>query len=105
MSKGKGRLYIRGDHQESATGTHDFTVRVPDGYRVAEAYFTPIEDQGVGHVHIEGFFPTVDTLPAVVDGFYHNAVWCRFTQTTANKGVSYMVFIEPVDGSDVQIVN
>lgn len=102
MSKGKGRLFLRGEHHEDGIGTYQFVARVPDGYRPTYAYVMPIEDQPVGDTEVLGYIQTTDNLPAVTNGTYYNAVWIRFRNlVTGSRGVYYQVFYEPVDGSDL----
>lgn len=100
--KGKGRLFIRGEHSVDEVGMEQFVVRVPDGYRVTHANVMPIEDQPVGDTDVLGHIFTTDNLPAVTGGAYYNAVFIRYrNNTTGSRGVYYQVFFEPVDGSDL----
>lgn len=103
MSKGKGRLLIRGEHSTDGLGLHQFVVRVPDGYRPTHVAVMPIEDQPTGDTDVLGWAYTVDSVPAVVTGSYYNAVFIRYKNTTSGsaRGVFYQVFYEPVDGSDL----
>jgi hypothetical protein len=102
MGKGKGRLLIRGEHSVDELGLESFVVRVPDGYRPTHVAVMPIEDQPIGDTEVLGWAYTTDTLPAVVDGSYYNAVFIRYRNINAGqRGVFYQVFYEPVDGSDL----
>lgn len=102
MSKGTGRLLTKGENTADGTGTHTFTVRVPDGYRPTLVAVAPAEGQTAGTVRPLGYVYTTDTLPAVVTGAYYNAVAISYENTTTGtRGVFYQVFYEPVDGSDL----
>lgn len=102
MSKGTGRLLAKGENTADGVGTHSFSVRVPDGYRPTYVAVSPIEGQTAGTVRPLGHVYTTDTLPAVTDGAYYNAVIIYYENTTSGaRGVFYQVFYEPVDGSDL----
>lgn len=103
MSKGKGRLLVRGEHYESTDGVHSHIVRVPDGYRPTHVAVMPVEDQPVGDTDVLGWAYTIDSVPAVTTGGYYNAVFIRFRNLVDSvpRGIFYQVFYEPVDGSDL----